>query len=126
MAPVDVVAGRGPETLFLRAAPAERDVSRGLTPAVALRPAGEGDEMVRQRREILTPRDLRDSDFPLRRYRPSRLEEALREASLEPTARRHYDFRAPFLQQLAPRLTDRLAGARTSPSPEPRDVSVRR
>ncbi len=60
-------------------------------------------------RGVLTGRDLRDADFPMRSYVPFRLEDRLRRVGLTPVARRHYDFRPPLLYRVAPALADRVA-----------------
>jgi hypothetical protein len=60
-------------------------------------------------RSILSGRDVRDADFPLRTMIPGRLEATLAAASLEPVARRHYDFQLPLIGRIAPGFSERLA-----------------
>lgn len=54
-------------------------------------------------------REMRDADFPLRRYVPSRFEARLRRHGLSPVARRHYDFQPPLLRLVSKSWADRLA-----------------
>jgi len=61
-----------------------------------------------------------DSDFPLRRYVPSRLEARLRRLGLNPVARRHYDFQPPLLRLLSKSLSERVAARLLRYSDSPR------
>jgi len=57
----------------------------------------------------LTGKEIRDRDFALRPLVPWRLDARLRRAGLVPVARRHYDFRVPFLPLANRNLAERLA-----------------
>jgi ubiquinone/menaquinone biosynthesis C-methylase UbiE len=53
---------------------------------------------------ILTGKDIRDADFPTRRFVPGRLDARIAKAGLRVEGFRFYDFYLPFLRRIAPRV----------------------